>query len=102
MPDKDGNHVGPYYTVWDYFPPAYTCPWDIQRIGRFGDGGKWICGMSKYEKHEGLIVYSFGVEQDSAFEEAILKRTDAEIFAYDFSVNGVSQVLHTALLERGR
>ncbi|KAI9681227.1 MAG: hypothetical protein M1817_002509 [Caeruleum heppii] len=81
---------GAYYTIWDFFPPSYSCPWDIQRVGRFADGGKWVCGLSKYEeeKERNLVIYSFGVEQDSAFEEAMLSKTNAEIFAYDFSVDG--------------
>ena len=32
-----------------------------------GDGGKWVCGMSKYEKNtRPCIIYSFG-EFDSDF-----------------------------------
>ena len=89
LPDFPGGSA--YYTVWDFFPPAYSCPWDIQRVGRFADGGKWVCGMSKYEEREDkpTIIYSFGVEQDSAFEEAMLERTNAEVFAYDFTVDDV-------------
>ena len=30
--------------VWDYFTPDYICP-DAERVGRLGDGGKWICGV---------------------------------------------------------
>ena len=30
--------------VWDYFAPDYICP-DAERVGRLGDGGKWICGV---------------------------------------------------------
>ncbi|ESZ90958.1 hypothetical protein SBOR_8651 [Sclerotinia borealis F-4128] len=39
------------YTLWDFFPATWTCPHDIQRVGRLGDGGKWVCGMSLYEKY---------------------------------------------------
>lgn len=41
------------YTLWDFFPATYTCPHDIQRVGRLGDGGKWVCGMSVYESLPG-------------------------------------------------
>lgn len=37
------------FTIWDFFPPTWTCPLDVQRVGRLGDGGKWVCGMSVYE-----------------------------------------------------
>jgi hypothetical protein len=40
------------YTIWDFFPATCTCPHDIQRVGRLGDGGKWVWGMSLYEARE--------------------------------------------------
>lgn len=33
--------------VWDLYPPEISCP-DLKRIGRVGDGGKWICGLSSW------------------------------------------------------
>lgn len=35
-----------------------------------GDGGKWVCGMSVYEKlpvEKPCVIYSFGVNDDSSF-----------------------------------
>lgn len=117
------------YVVWDFFNPAYTCPWDIERIGHLGDGGKWVCGLSKYiefsemaeqrqqqqqqppppprtkdlskkadqddgelddgEHAANLVVYSFGVNDDSSFEEVMLAETNAEVVAVDYTVNSV-------------
>jgi hypothetical protein len=79
------------YTIWDFFPAVWTCPWDIQRVGRLGDGGKWVCGMSKYEDRTDrpTIIYSFGVNDESTFEEEILERTNAELYAFDYSVDDV-------------
>ncbi|KAM0164023.1 hypothetical protein ACHAPG_000773 [Botrytis cinerea] len=94
------------YTLWDFFPATWTCPHDIQRVGRLGDGGKWVCGMSLYEKHHspspstssaqtaqpvdpepGITIYSFGVNDESTFEAEMLTRIPlAQIYAYDFSV----------------
>jgi len=85
------------YTLWDFFPATYTCPHDIQRVGRLGDGGKWVCGMSLYEakpapavsnqKNTETIIYSFGVNDESTFEAEMLARIpSARIFAFDFSV----------------
>ncbi len=44
------NKVKPFdifarFSLWDYFPPQVSCP-DLQRLGRVGDGGKWICGFN--------------------------------------------------------
>ena len=87
---------------WDYFPPAFTCPYDVERVGRIGDGGKWICGFNTWysvdngdssrnanAKHS-CVVYSIGVRDDSSFEEEIIDRTNCKIFAYDFSVAGMA------------
>ncbi|KAF7913735.1 uncharacterized protein EAF01_000141 [Botrytis porri] len=97
------------YTLWDFFPATWTCPHDIQRVGRLGDGGKWVCGMSLYEKYRpssasfstissssqltnpnepGITIYSFGVNDESTFEAELLTRLPhAQIHAYDFSVS---------------
>lgn len=85
------------YTLWDFFPATFTCPHDIQRVGRLGDGGKWVCGMSLYEArtaptigdmgHPETIIYSFGVNDESTFEAEMLGRIpSARIWAFDFSV----------------
>lgn len=93
--------------VWDYFPPTWQCPHDVQRVGNFGDGGKWMCGMTVYESYpapkgwkthrppkiptggsDGIVVYSFGVRDDSTYEAELLKRLPAaRIWGYDFSVD---------------
>lgn len=69
----------------------------MQRIGRLGDGGKWICGLELLEELPApktpespppCIVYSFGINTESSFEDALLSRTrGCEIWGYDFSVN---------------
>jgi len=77
------------YSVWDLIPASYNCPFDVERIGRMGDGGKWVCGMSKYEKNtKPCIIYSFGIQNESSFEQEMLERTNCEIWGYDFSVGG--------------
>ena len=88
------------YNVWDFARPSFFCPHDLERVGKLGDGGKIVCGMSRYERESPgpssddnvntghpLVVYSFGVSDDSSFEAALLQRTNAEIWGYDYSVD---------------
>lgn len=61
----------------------------MERVGSFGDGGKWICGMSQYAAFEErpLVVYSFGVDEDSSFEAELVDRTSAYVYAFDYTVD---------------
>lgn len=83
-----------------------------------GDGGKWLCGLerlislprsrkSKQPPNEinpaapatavtglkpgdqpGCVIYSFGIQFESTFEEELIKRTPScQIWGYDFSVD---------------
>lgn len=77
----------PPYTVWDFFPAAFNCPHEIERLGALGDGGKWVCGISRVAEKPDCIVYSFGINLESSFEAEILANTDhCQIWGYDFSV----------------
>jgi len=54
-----------------------------------GEGGKWVCGMSRYEKNrKPCVVYSFGLNNDSSFEQELLERTNCEIWGYDQNNEG--------------
>lgn len=90
------GYISPFH-VWDFARPSFYCPHDLERVGSLADGGKVICGMSRYEEESpgrssndnparDLIVYSFGVSRDSTFELEMLARTNAEIWGYDYSV----------------
>jgi hypothetical protein len=91
------GYINPF-NVWEFARPSFYCPHDLERVGQLGDGGKIVCGMSRYEKEcpgpssktnpaRELIVYSFGVDDDSSFEAELLHRTNARIWGYDSSVN---------------
>lgn len=81
------------FNIWDFVRPSFFCPHDLERVGSLGDGGKVVCGMSRYERASSekdrpeLIIYSLGVEQDSRFEADFLERTNARIWGYDYSVD---------------
>ncbi|KAI0930021.1 hypothetical protein AcV5_006831 [Taiwanofungus camphoratus] len=77
-----------FYTLWDFFIPAFQCPHRVERIGTMGDGGKWVCGMDRIAKQQECVIYSFGVNGESSFEAEILQRAPGcQVWGYDFSVN---------------
>ncbi|KAJ7653049.1 methyltransferase domain-containing protein [Mycena rosella] len=78
---------GEFYTLWDFFPPAYECPHRVQRVGTLGDGGKYVCGMARVAAKKACVVYSFGINLESSFEADILHRAPGcEVYGYDYSV----------------
>ena len=84
------------FSIWDFIPASFNCPWEIERVGRLGDGGKWVCGMSRYEalpKRRPCVIYSFGIQFESSFEEGFLERTHCEIWGYDSSVSNFGEQL---------
>lgn len=48
-----------------------------------GDGGKWVCGLEalkrRRERGQPCIVYSFGVNTDTSFEEELVNRTHCQV-----------------------
>ena len=65
-----GSYQKTPYSIWDFVPASYSCPYEMERIGRMGDGGKWVCGMSLYENipvEKPCVIYSFGVQTESSF-----------------------------------
>ncbi|KAI0267104.1 methyltransferase domain-containing protein [Gloeopeniophorella convolvens] len=79
---------GEFYTIWDFFIPAFQCPHRVQRVGTLGDGGKWVCGLDRVAKQDKCVIYSFGINGESSFEAALLQRAPGcEIWGYDYSVN---------------
>ncbi|KAF4568481.1 putative methyltransferase-like protein 24 [Pleurotus pulmonarius] len=97
-PDKD---PWPAYTVWDFFPAAYNCPHEVERIGAMGDGGKWVCGLSRVQKKADCVVYSVGINYESSFEAELLTNTDhCEVWGYDFSVKSFGPQIPSRLSHR--
>jgi len=72
----------------DFFPAAFNCPHEIERLGALGDGGKWVCGLSRLVTKPDCVIYSVGINHESSFEAEILSRTDGcQVWGYDFSVS---------------
>ncbi|KAI9430441.1 methyltransferase domain-containing protein [Lactarius indigo] len=84
----------PPYTVWDFFPPAFSCPHELERIGALGDGGKWVCGLSQLRDKEDCIVYSVGSPADASFEAELLARTrHCQLFVFDHTASSLPRAL---------
>ncbi|KAJ3881925.1 methyltransferase domain-containing protein [Lentinula edodes] len=82
----------PAYTVWDYFPASFNCPHEVRRIGLLGDGGKWVCGLSRLVDKKDCVVYSVGINRESSFEGDLLINTNyCRVWGYDSSVKGFAK-----------
>jgi len=101
-PESYSNHPeGPWpaMTVWDFFYPAFNCPHEMERIGATGDGGKWVCGLSRIA-HKPCVIYSFGINYESSFEAGMLKRSGCSVWGYDFSVESFGPEITSDIKDR--
>ena len=87
--------AGQRSTVWDYYTPTVSCP-NLQRIGRVGDGGKWLCALRELQKKKTCVVYSYGVSIDASFEEELLLQTNCTIFAFDPSTGDLPHPVYSS------
>lgn len=57
---------------------------DEDRVGRLGDGGKWVAHLKSLDKRP-CVVYSFGSNGDTSFEEDVdfLTQKRCEIHTFD-------------------
>ncbi|TFK50678.1 hypothetical protein OE88DRAFT_1661239 [Heliocybe sulcata] len=91
----------PAYTVWDFFPPAFNCPHEIERPGAMGDGGKWTCGLSRIEKKPDCVIYSVGINYESSYEAEVLERSRrCQVWGYDFTVDSFGPQIPWSLKSR--
>ncbi len=93
---RDGYSEQPHVWFQNHYEPELSCPFE-RRIGRLGDGGKWVCNphfiTSSSPKHD-CLVYSVGSNGDASFEAAILRDVSPEchVHVFDFG-NYESSVL---------
>jgi len=82
------SFTNPWVNLWDFFIPSYQCPHRFERVGILGDGGKWVCGLDRVAKQDKCVIYSFGVNGESSFEQSLLRRAPGcEVWGYDYSVD---------------
>jgi hypothetical protein len=85
-------------TLWDLYPPQVNCP-DSERVGKVGDGGKWVCGLKHLTTKEKTtktndgtrpcVIYSFGISTDSSFEHDMIRLTGCEIHLFDPTIGKI-------------
>lgn len=76
FPAKDENTFRETpFSIWDLVTPSYGCPWEMERLGRVGEGGWWLCGISKFAPtgKKPCVVYSFGGQSLFILERLWLK-----------------------------
>ena len=76
LPFKEGRSwraklPGNFYQ--NNYEPDFVCQHE-RRIGKLGDGGKWICDPHRISYQKDCLVYSVGSNNDFSFEEAVLDK----------------------------
>ncbi|KAG2495386.1 hypothetical protein HYH03_006654 [Edaphochlamys debaryana] len=81
---------------YQLFEPFISCPpgKPLRRVGRKGDGGKWLCGMETMQAP--CSVISLGSRNDYTFEEAVLEETQCSLATLDCTIKGPGRVLDAA------
>ena len=84
-PRGDNRNRQPGYFYQSHYEPDFVCRYE-RRIGKLGDGGKWICDPHRIAKQKDCLVYSVGSNNDFSFEEAVLRDIGphCEIHTFDF------------------
>ncbi|XP_074655360.1 putative methyltransferase-like protein 24 isoform X2 [Tubulanus polymorphus] len=60
---------------------------DRQRFGSQGDGGWDVCMDSPFTLKKPCLVYSFGINWDFQFDDAVDRRAQCEVHCFDPSMN---------------
>lgn len=43
----------------NFFPAAFGCPHELERVGPLDDGGRWTCGLSQLAQKQDCVIYTF-------------------------------------------
>lgn len=82
---------GPKLRIWDYYGPFYNCA-SRERVGRIGDGGKWVCGVRTFlqtRRARPCVIYSIGSKGEVSFEQgAVEKLGHCEVHVFDPTLTG--------------
>ncbi|GBG67524.1 hypothetical protein CBR_g654 [Chara braunii] len=76
--DAGGKNLPHTLNTWE---PFYHCPFE-ERVGPFGDGGKWMCRVRDYAG-PACVAYSFGCNGDVRWERDLVRITGCDVHIYD-------------------
>ena len=79
--------------VWDVFGPHHTCLFSKERLGRTGDGGKWVCGPDVLLQSKTCVAYSIGSNGEVSFKKALLSTTPCQVYTFDHTLGEAAQAL---------
>jgi hypothetical protein len=67
------------------YEPDFVCRHE-RRIGKLGDGGKWVCDPHRIQAKKDCLIYSVGSNGDASFERAVQSDigSHCEIHTFDF------------------
>ncbi|KAJ8305752.1 hypothetical protein KUTeg_016297 [Tegillarca granosa] len=65
----------------------YKCK-SILRLGTIEDGGWDVCDDYEFRPKNSCVVYSFGIDNDFSFDEAVVKRYGCEVHSFDPRLRG--------------
>jgi len=86
-PPHDYHHGGKFAGEWfqNNAEPSIRCLTD-ERVGPWGDGGKWICQPSCLLSKNNCTVLSVGSCNEYGFENSIIERYGCNVSTFDHTV----------------
>lgn len=95
---KRAGYIKDYAAYSNYFwsmnyEPEFTCPHEF-RLGKLGDGGKWVCDphrIVKKETGDSCLVYSIGSNGNFEFEENVFRHVSSSCDIHTFDVSDYGQ-----------
>lgn len=85
----DFSHGGDTGGAWfqQNWEPHLSCAQE-RRVGKFGDGGKWICSPECMLRRCGCRAISIGSNNEFSFESALVGEYGCSVHTFDHTVNG--------------
>ena len=78
------KYINSFPIFMSNWEPEFHCS-HARRIGRMGDGGKWVCDLFRLQNRPDCLIYSVGSSGDFSFENEIKKYLpNCEIHTFDF------------------